>query len=717
MNTADSIFSDSWHRVARLRVQLRPSAQVRRQWFRGERWYVLEDAFNNQFYRFREPVYRLLARLDANRTVEEIWQECLRENPNEAPGQPEVIQLLAQLHQANLLQSELPPDTARLLERRQKRIAKEWQGRLASLFFLKFPVWDPDRWLNRVRPLFAPLFSRWGALAWIVLVISGLKVAVDRWDDLWEQTQGAFSPENLPLLYVAFFLTKGLHEFGHAFMCKKFGGEVHKVGVMLMFFSPVPYVDATSSWRFRERSKRVLVASAGMIVELAVAAVAAFVWANSGPGATHALAYNVMFLASVSTVLVNSNPFLRFDGYFIASDLLDSPNLQQRAWQQLRGAFERIFCGVTNATGPAKNPREAAGLIVFQLASAAYRFALYGGLLLMIADRFFGLGLVLATIFLILFFAVPVVRFFKYLASSPVFAARRGRAWAATGGLAGALAAFLAWCPFPSDFRAPAVLESTQHAEVIAGASGTVEEVVVKSGQVLAAGQPIARLRSPELELELAKAKAEREAAIAVEEKAMQQAAAILPSGRRREAAEAHVKYVEAQREALIVRAPVAGIWVMPHEHETPGAFVARGAKLGEMVEPSAFRFTATVSQHEAARLFTNEIRSASMRLFGQAGKEVPIGGVKIIPADQNKLPAASLGWAAGGEMQIDHRDPSGRKVTEPFFQVQGNVGGKSGALLLHGRAGNVRFVLPPEPLARQWWRRVRQLLQQRYRL
>jgi putative peptide zinc metalloprotease protein len=717
MSAAESMFSESWHRVARLRVQLRPSAHIRRQWFRGELWHVVEDSFNNTFFRFREPVYRLVCRLDGERTIEDAWQECLRENSNDAPGQPEVIQLLAQLHHANLLATELPPDTARLLERRQQRTRKEWQAKFTHIFFLKFPVWDPDAWLNRIRPCMSPLLSRWGALAWLVLVAAALKIVFERWDDLREQTQGALSPENLPLLYLAFIVTKGLHEFGHAAMCKRFGGEVHKVGIMLLFFSPVPYVDATASWRFRERSKRILVAAAGMIFELALAAVAVFVWANTGAGTVQALAYNVMFLASISTVLINSNPFLRFDGYYIATDLLDLPNLQQRAFQQLKHLFERVLCGVQSAANPARSRREAAGLVAFQFAGVGYRFFLYGGLLLIIADRFLGLGLVLATIFLGLFLFLPTVKFFRYLSTSPVLAARRGRAWMATGALLAGLCALLALIPFPNDFRAPAVIEAREHADIVAATDGTVRQLFVKSGQSVATGQPIARMESPELDLELAQARAELAAAMAQEAKAMQEAAALLPTSRRREVAEKRIQWIEALRAGLLIRAPFDGVWVSPHDHELPGAYVARGSRLGELLQPSHFRIAATVSQQEAARLFTDEIRSASMRLFGQAGSDLPLAAIRIIPGDQRTLPHPALGWSGGGEVPVDPQDPQGRKVTEPFFKVLGEIPEATTALLLHGRAGNVRFVLPSEPLAQQWWRRLRQLIQKRYQL
>ena len=120
--------------------------------------------------------------------------------------------------------------------------------------------------------------------------------------------------DSMPLLYLSLIFVKTLHEFGHAYFCRKWGGEVHIMGVMLMIFTPVPYVDATSSWGFRSHARRALVGAAGMIVEVFLAAIAAFIWASTAPGVIHSVAYNIMFVASVSTLIFNLNPLLRFDG-------------------------------------------------------------------------------------------------------------------------------------------------------------------------------------------------------------------------------------------------------------------------------------------------------------------------------------------------------------------------------------------------------------------
>jgi len=313
MTETAGTFSESWYRIADQHASIRPHVQVRRQFYRGERWYVLHDPINNQFFRLRAAAYDFVARLRLNRTIEQAWKEAAAANPEEAPGQEDVIRLLSQLYSSNLLLSDLPPDSEKLFERHQQRVQREVQSRFFNIMFARIPIFDPDSLLKRLLPLIRLLYSPIGAMLWLIVVGIAGKVALDNVQGLKEQSQGVLDPSNLFLLYVGMVLTKTVHEFGHAFACRRFGGEVHTMGIMFMIFTPMPYVDATSSWSFRSRWHRVLVGCAGMIHELFLAAIATFVWANTGQGALHSLAYNMMFISSVSTLVFNINPLIAED--------------------------------------------------------------------------------------------------------------------------------------------------------------------------------------------------------------------------------------------------------------------------------------------------------------------------------------------------------------------------------------------------------------------
>jgi putative peptide zinc metalloprotease protein len=711
-------FSESWYRVAQQRICLRPGVRARRQNFRGERWVILEQPFSNQYFRLRPAAYEFVARLQPHRTVEQVWQQCLERFPDEAPSQEAVIQLLSQLYFANLLQYDLAADSAQLFRRYQQRQQREIGFRFLNLMFMRFPLLDPDRLLVRLLPWLGRLISPAGALLWVLVVGAAVKLGVDNFDALRQQGQDVLAPSNLVWLYVGLVLIKTLHEFGHALFCRKFGGEVHVMGVMLMIFTPMPYVDATSSWSFRERSKRVLVGAAGMLVELFVAALAVFVWVRTAPGTVHNLAYNLMFIASVSTVLFNLNPLLRFDGYYILSDFLEIPNLNQRANGQLRHWAESRLFGVKPSEGPAETRREAGWLVFYGITSGIYRVLVFSGVLLAVADRFLLLGIIMAVVCAISWVTVPVVQFVRYLASSPRLARVRLRALGVTAGLAGVLVILLGVVPVPNSFRAPGVVRAAQRTHVVNETAGTVEKLLVKPGSLVQRGQPLLRLRNRELELELAAAQARLEEVNARLLKAMHdESADVKPLSGLRESIRARLDKLSTDAQHLVLTARHEGAWVAPGIEDYVGRWLPRGSALGLLVNSNAFEFTATVLQEDVDAVFAQRIARADVRLYGDVATSLPVRDWRVIPGGQKTLPSAALGWRGGGEVPVALEDQQGNQAAEPFFEVVGKLAPGSGVALLDGRSGKIRFKLPSEPLLPRAYRRLWQLFQKRYQV
>lgn len=712
MNT----FSESWYRVANQKICLRPGVKVRRQTFRGERWIVLENPFSNEFFRLRPAAYEFVARLRPDRTVQEVWQQCLDRFPDEAPGQEAVIQLLSQLYFANLLQYDLAADSAQLFERFKKRQQRELGLNLLNIMFMRFPLLDPDRFLVRAMPVARKLISPFGALLWLIVVGAGMKVALDHFDLLREQGQGILATNNLFLLYVGLVIIKAIHEFGHAFFCRRFGGEVHVMGVMLMIFTPMPYVDATSSWSFRSRWQRTLVGAAGMICELFVAALAVFVWANTAPGILHSLAYNMMFVASVSTLIFNINPLLRFDGYYILSDLLEIPNLNQRATQELRHLAEHYLFGVKNSHSPATNSREAGWYTFYGITSGIYRVIVFSGVLFAVADKFLIIGLVMAAVCLISWVTVPVIQFVRYLGSAPQLDRVRTRAIAITAGGVAVLLILLGVVPFPAGFRAPGVVMASQRTQIANQTAGAVEALLVKPGVLVEAGQPLLQLRNRELDSDLAHTQAHLDEINARLLNAMQtNSADIAPLTKLHDSVAAQLKKLSTDKANLVVRAPHDGIWVAPGIEDYVGRQVNRGSDLGLLVNPAGFEFIASVRQEDVEGLFDREIHRAAVRLNGDAGTVIPVKAWRVIPGEQRTLPSAALGWKGGGDIPVAAEDNSGSRTVEPFFEVVGKL--DSSALLFDGRSGKIRFALPAEPLLPRWTRSLWQLLQKRYQV
>jgi putative peptide zinc metalloprotease protein len=718
MADAPQTFSESWYRIAGQRICLRPDVSVQRQNFRGQRWIVLQNPFSNQFFRLRPAAYEFVARLRRERTVQEVWQECLDRFPDEAPGQEAVIQLLSQLYFANLLQYEAGSDTAQLFKRYERTRQRETRAKLLNVMFMRFPLLDPDQFLIRTLSLARAIISPLGALVWLVVVGSALKVVLDHWTVLREQTQGVLAPSNLFLLYAGMILVKTAHEFGHAYFCRRFGGEVHVMGIMLMIFTPMPYVDATSSWGFRSRWKRVLVGAAGMIVELFVAALATFVWANTGPGTVHSLAYNMIFVASVSTVIFNINPLLRYDGYYILSDLLEIPNLYQKSLAQLKHVAERYLFGVKRSESPTDSAREKAWLTVYGVCSNIYRVVVFSGILLFVADRFLLIGILMAAICAVSWVLVPTVGLIKYLAASPSLERQRWRAITVTITSLSILFVLLDVIPFPNHFRAPGILRSRQWTEVLNESPGQVDTLLAPPGSRVTRNQPLLQLKNEPLDFELAAARAGYDEVQARLRQAQREdTPSVKPLLSRLDSAAKHVQRLERDQAALLIKARQDGVWVAPQLKDSIGRWLVRGTSLGLIVDPSGFEFTATVAQEDGDNLFARRLVRAEARLFGQVERVMALGPLAIVPAEQSTLPSPALGWAGGGELRLEPNDPQGLRAAESFFEVRAPVTASGEAALLHGRAGKIRFDLASEPLLPRWLKRLRQLLQKRYQL
>ena len=490
------------------------------------------------------------------------------------------------------------------------------------------------------------------------------------------------------------------------------------MGVVLMYFSPMPYVDATSSWAFASKWQRIFVAAGGMIAELFVAALATFVWANTGTGALHSLAYNMIFVASVTTVLFNANPLLRYDGYYILSDLLEMPNLQMRSMQMLTHLAERYLFGCRASKSPAQTRGEAAIFVTYGITIWIYRVLVFVSIALFMSTQYLLLGMLIALACVYSFTVKPLWLLARYLATSPRIERTRRRAVLVTCGGAAALIALLALVPMPNRFRAPGILQAEEYSEIFTSTPGSVREVLAPSGSRVERGQPLLRFESRELELELNAARAELVRAVAEEERALSRnAAALEPIRSRRAVVEKRVRRIEGQQRDLLVIAPHAGTWVAPRIEDSVGQWLPRGQLVGRLVQDTGFRFTAVISQDDAANLFTGDTESSQVRILGQVASALRVKTIHVIPAQQEKLPSAALGWAGGGEIAISQRDPSGAHAAEPFFELRASIEPSGGVTLLHGRSGKIRVGMRPEPLLGQWWRKLRQLLQKKYQI
>ncbi|MBL8481909.1 MAG: peptidase M50, partial [Rhodocyclaceae bacterium] len=495
-----AFLSDNWYRVAQLRPQLHAHVQICRQRFRGRAWYILQDRATNRVHRFTPAIYALIHGMDGTRTVDALWNALAEKLGDDAPGQDDVIQLLYRLHAADVLQAGVPPDIAEVVERKRRLGRAGWMRNVLNPMALRLPLWDPDRFLQWAWPLVRPLLSPAGALLWLLVVGAASVQAGNHWRELTENlSDRVLGLQNLFLLWLTYPLVKLCHELGHAFAVRRGGGEVHELGVMFLVLAPVPYVDASASSAFRGKWQRMGVGAAGIIVELFLAALALFVWLAVEPGIVRAMAFNVMLIGGVSTVLFNGNPLLRFDGYYILSDYLEIPNLAQRSGQYLGYLVKRYAFGQWQAESPSDSRGESIWLALYQPVSWCYRLAIMVGIALFIAGQYFFIGVVLALWSVLSMLVVPLVRGANFVLNDASVASRRRRALAISGGALLIAVTLALGLPLPDWTNAEGVVWVPANAEVRAGAAGFVTRALARPGATVAAGDALLELSDPDL--------------------------------------------------------------------------------------------------------------------------------------------------------------------------------------------------------------------------
>ena len=709
-----SLFSSYWYRVADLKPCLRSHVQITRHSYRGQTWYVLQDPSTGRQHRFSMNAHFIIGLMNGHKTVQEIWDLAVESLGDEAPSQDEVIGLLGRLHNVDVLQSGIPADQAEMSHRRTRRRGR-WLSGLKNPFALRFPLVDPDRFLVRWLPLVRPLAGRAGLLLWLLVVGTAAVLAMLHWPELTHNlADRVFQPGNLFVLWLVYPLVKLLHELAHGFATRLWGGEVHEVGVMLLAFIPIPYVVASSSAAFPDKRKRMAVAAAGIGVELFIASLALFLWLGVESGRVSAIAFNILLVGGVSTLLFNGNPLLRYDGYFILADWLEIPNLAHRSTSYLGYLLQRYLFGMERALSPVSAPGERRWFVLYGVAGFLYRLFTLAMIALFVSGRFFSLGLLIALWGLVMLVVFPAVRQVWRLWGNLTEGSQQRRFLNCMATAATAVALLLFVLPVPLRTRTEGVVSLAEHSRVRAGADCFVRDLLAGDGAAVQRGEPLLACEDPYLEAEV------RVLTANLEEARARYLAEPLQARNEREilareigAAEDALARAQERKAELTVRSPNSGVLVLPAADRLPGRYLRQGELLGYVRSAAPSLVQAVVSQADIA-LVRERTRRVELRLAGSPATVHTTAIDRQTPAAVDALPSPVLGTTGGGRIVVDPADPEGRRTLSRLFQVEISLPLTSDRVRIGERA-HVLFDHGYEPLGRQWFRSVRQLFLRRF--
>ena len=701
VSARDDLHSPQWYRIAQDVLALSPTARVARHVLRGEPWFVYRDDASGRQLRLSLPAHRFAGRLDGQVTIDRAWRDLLEELGDEAPSQHEIVTLVQQLADARLLGTADGLDPARLARRDRTRLRRRLLA-AANPLAVKVPLFDPSRLLEATTRFAAPLFTVRGGLAWLALVTAAALVGAAHASELWAYgRQWTATPGFLLALWLAYPPLKAIHELAHAWALRTWGGRVDEVGVTLMVLTPVPYVDASAAALLPSRTRRVAVSLAGIAAELAAAAVALAVWLAVEDGTLRLAAFAVIAIGVGSTLLVNGNPLMRFDGYFAMCDALDLPNLAERARRQVGWLARRAIAGERDLPAPPAGPGERALLLAYAAASWAWRVALFVLLALWASEHSRLLALALLAWGAWLAAGRTAWAVLVYAAQARWRATRPARA---LGGIAAALGAgvvLLGAVPVPDATVLPGVVVADEAATLRAPEAARVAELLVRPGQRVEPGTPVARLRSERLAAEHAEVVAEIAGLDAARIVALQR-------GRLPEAAvaadalaRARERLLGLQRrlDARVLRSASAGSVEFMDRDGPLERHVRQGEPVLYVLQPGSLRIRALARDDQARRL-PERISTPRARLADQpAAAPMPLELLTGAPQSTRALPSAALGEGAGGPIPLDPVDPDGRTAMQPWFLLEFAPGQPLPRI---GARATVRVEHPPRPVAAQ---------------
>ncbi len=706
----EGLVSPHWYRVANLKPKLHSHVHIHRHDYRGLIWYMLEDSTTGRHHRFNPAAYQFIGLLDGNHSVQEIYDHIDEQLEDYAPGQEDIIQLLGQLHSADLIQTDVLINTEEVFERQQKKQQSKIKQRFINPVAQKFPLWDPEDFLNRHFNKVRWLFSGWIALLWLLLMIYTLLEAAQNWGAISQHfSLNALSPYNLLLMFLLYPPIKFIHELGHAFSAKLEGGEVHEMGINFLLFMPIPYVNVSTTAHFRNKYKRMLVSAAGILVESFLAALGLLLFLAAEPGLVQDIGFNIFLIGGLSSLFFNGNPLLKYDGYYILADAVDIPNLYQRSGQYWRYFFQRYLFGLKQVTSPASAPGETYWFIGYSISSLIYRLFVLWFIFVLITEKFLILGIIITSWLVIIQFALPILKSINFIISSPSLKQNRGRAIVSTVGITSLVVVLLGWVPVPSYTLSQGVVWLPDEALIRAQHEGFASHLKVNNKQTVSVGTAVIDISDPFLKTE--------EKITVSRLKELQSQYRAKRVGNSFEAglvkeelnvAQSELEHIQEKLESMEIKAFKSGSIFVPDADDLPGRFIQKGELLGYILDDKTTTIRMAVGQDNIGQL-RNKIDSIKVRFASHPQQDFAASIIRQAPEATNQLPSAALSTRGGGSFMVNPASEDELITQEKIFIVDLDFDPGAEQIPLGTRA-YVRIDHGGEPAVTQLYRRIRQV-------
>lgn len=666
----------------------------------GSPSWVLQDPTRNRFFHLGWGEFELLRRWELGSPVELLRRVNAETALNLGQRNLEALTRFLVRNQLTTGQGEVYRESLRRIADASRSGFASWL--LHHYLFIRVPLVRPQRFLQASWPLVRPLFSRGFALFMLGLSLFALLLISRRWDEFTHTLLHFQSIEGLLLFAIALSFAKIIHELGHAYASVRHGVKVSSMGVALLVLWPVLYTEASDAWKLRDKRQRLAIGAAGMLAELSLAAVAALLWNFLDDGPLRSAVFLLATSTWVLTLLVNLNPLMRFDGYYLLSDWLDIPNLQERSFELARWRLRELLFGFGRPPPERLPEGTRTFLILFAWGTWIYRFFLFLGIALLVYFLFFKLlGIFLLLVELGWFIARPILHeTAEWLKSSPEMRWNRN-SLISLSLLAGA--GVLLLLPWQGHTLVPAMVQHAQQARLHAPEAGRIIECQLQQGQEVAAGAVLLRIDSPDLahriqvldsEVRILELQQQRKAS---DEEYLESRALL-----ERQLAEtrSRLEGLRQQQQRLTLHAPFAGRIAFVEPTLRTGRWVDPSLTLVRLVAPGRLELEAFVEGRLLPRLDWNQ----AIRFYPDSLFEAPfeVQRTELEETNTRYLDRPYFASEFGGELPV-RRDEEGRLAAETtLFRVRFEP--LEDRQLEQVERGRLRLALEPRSLIAGWW-------------
>lgn len=640
-------------RRKQVKIRLRGDLRIEPQKYEGRTYYVVKDPVSLRYYRLKDHEHYLLGFLDGKRTLDDAQKAYESRYRPDRLKLEDLESFAQQLLTAGLAQNDSPRAGKQLFDRRKKRRRSEWMQTLTNILYIKLPVFDPDRLLNGMLKYCGWIFSLTFFFISVAFMASAVLLVATHFETFRSKLPNYhefFSFKTVVYLWAALGAVKVIHEFGHGLSCKVFGGEVHEMGALFLCFSPALYCNVSDAWVLPSKWQRIVISAAGIYVELIIAAAATFVWWNTPTQPfVNNLALSLMVVCSVSTVVFNANPLMRYDGYYVLADWLEIPNLRERSNRFLTNLFLEHCLGVETTPEPYMELGRRILFVCYAVLSYIYRWVVTFSILYFMDSFLKPYKLDVISHMLALAAIGSMAGWPLYRLGKNLY--RRGRLpdmkrWRVltTGAVLGVLLFFVCFVPVPvSRVRGQALVQPHPDgsAKVFVRHPGILEKLKVREGQRVEAGDVLAEFSNRDVQGEFDTARAEAdnqgqqmEVLLRQREETKDEKERIRIQGEmekvRGDRAAAETKAAARQRildDDLVLRAPRAGVIGTGPRVEDIGKFYEKdpGNPFCSINEPSKLRVCLPVVTPEFNQLKENLERPTSAALQARKRLKAPV--------------------------------------------------------------------------------------------